>query len=143
MTMMGDVVSFASGVSLLFFGSLVLIAFRPRRWSYHSGPGYLSRAIFLAALAAVSNTLYWQVLTQPAVASGFVTVYQVRNIGDWLDLLFKGGAAYALFLHLKAMHAQLPPEERRVWSALEMPFYPNRRKCLKLLFGCLRSRNEE
>ncbi|MGK7653140.1 hypothetical protein ACSQ76_12215 [Roseovarius sp. B08] len=126
----GDIFSFFAGLALMFFGSLVLIAFWPRRSRRESGSEVLSLAIFLAALAGVSNAFYWQVLTALILEFRLATIFEVRAFGKWLDLLFKGGAAYAMFLHLKALRAQLSPNERKKWSVLEMPFYPNRRLCL-------------
>lgn len=131
--MVGDMVSWVSGLALLFVGSLVLWAYRPTQWPQREASGVLQAAIFLGFLAAVFNTLFWQVLGQPAVNLGLVSVAQYRAIGDWLDAIFKGGAAVAAWLHLRALHMSLPEKERKSWGVLEMAFYPKRRLCLRML----------
>lgn len=129
--MMGDWVSFASGSALLIVGTLVMIAYFPRRGWWHSAHGTLGLAIFLGFFAAVTNTAYWQVFGQWAVEFlGILTVFQLRAVGDWIDLAVKGGAAVAGVLHLRALRLQLPEDERKDWWAIEMPWYPGRRWCL-------------
>ncbi|MFV1484535.1 MULTISPECIES: hypothetical protein [unclassified Phaeobacter] len=130
---MGDWVSWGAGVALLFYGTLVMWAYRPTRWTDPDAPGWLQAAIFCGFLAAVGNTAFWQVFGQPAVKLGWLTVAQLRGAGNWLDLLFKGGGALAAYLHLKAMHKSLSDEEQARWSVTEMAFYPNRRLCLRVL----------
>jgi hypothetical protein len=136
--MVGDWISWFSGVALLFFGFLVLWAYRPQSWAVREAPGALQAAIFLGFLASVGNTVFWQVIGQPIVNFGLMNVDQYRALGDWLDFVFKGGAAYAAWLHLKALHMSLPPKERSAWGVLEMAFYPKRRLCLRLLARIIR-----
>lgn len=131
--MTGDVVSFAVGAALLVMAYLVFMAYRPKRWGEENGAGYLTRAIALAFLAAGINAAYWQVFGQIGVNMGWVTVAWLRGWGDWVDLVVKGLAVYAGWLHLKALHEALPDHEKLDWGVLEMSFYPRRRFCLRLL----------
>lgn len=125
--MLGDTISFVSGMALLFLGSCVLWAYRPKLWPNNDATLVLQAAIFLGFVAAVGNTLFWQVLGQPLVKYDLVSVSTLRGIGDYLDLVFKGGAAFAAYLHLKALHLSLSENQRKVWRVLEMPFYRNRK----------------
>lgn len=125
---------------LLFFGGLVMYAYRPAQWPRYEAPGLLQAAIFLGFLAAVGNTLYWQVFAQPAVWFGLVSVPTLRVWGDYADLLFKGGGAVAGYLHLKAIHMSLSEKERSAWGVIEIAFYPKRRLCLRLLTRIVRRR---
>ena len=127
---MGDAISFTAGVALLFFGLLAVRAFWPRNFSWRASSSILETAIFLSFIAAVANTLYWQVFGQIAVQAGLLTVFQLRSVGDWLDGLFKGSAALAAYLHLRALWLELDASERRRWTILEMAYYPKRRWCL-------------
>lgn len=121
----GDWISFGAGTALLVMSFLVLVAYRPSR--HRTTPERtLAAAIVLGFIAAAGNTLYWQVLGQPLVVYGWITVDTLRFIGDYLDLVFKGGAALAGYLHLRALWFCLPDAERRVWLVVEMPFYPRR-----------------
>ena len=139
MSSMGDLVSLFSGALLLFFSVLVMIAYSPK--SKRSKPeSTLALAIFLGFMAAAFNTLYWQVFGQIAVMIDLISVKNLRMIGDILDLVFKGGAAYAGYLHLRALQLSLPSNERKYWSVLEMPFYPQKMLCLK---NGLRRGNDE
>lgn len=128
-------VSFVAGVALLFMSVLVMVAYWPSRNKTHAQPGafYLGMAIWLGFLTAGLNTLFWQVIGQPAVRLGWISVADIRAIGDWVDLFVKGGAAYAGWLHLRAIYETLDDEEKSYWSVLEMAFYPRRRACLRLL----------
>ena len=134
----GDWISFVSGVALMVMAAFVMKAYSPRNWNDGSGSGYLAIAIWLSFAAALGNTLYWQVFAQPAVQYGLISVPTLRNVGDYFDVLFKGGGAVAGYLHLKALHAGLPTNERKVWGVLEMAFYPRRRLCLRLLSRTIR-----
>lgn len=142
--MIGDWVSFLSGTALLFCGGLAMVAYRPRRDWWQSPSGTLGMAIFLGFLAAVVNTLYWQVFGQWAVEFiGFMSVETLRSVGDWMDLIVKGGAAVAGVLHLRALRLQLPLDERKRWRGVEMPWYPARRWCLvKLCAGLKKERGK-
>lgn len=132
--MIGDLVSWVAGLSLMVAGLLVMWAYRPQQWP-SGGAGWLQAAIFMGFAAAVGNTAFWQVIGQPAVSSGLVEVGALRAVGDWLDLVFKGGAAFAGWMHLKALHLSLNEEERDDWGVLEIAFYPQRRLCLKALYS--------
>lgn len=131
--MMGDLFSWLAGLALLFFGVLVTYAYRPEQWPRREASGVLQAAIFIGFLAAVGNTLFWQVFGQPAVRFGWLSVAEIRAVGDWADVVFKGGAALSAWLHLKAIHMSLSEKDRRMWSVLEVAFYPKRRMCLRLL----------
>lgn len=142
--MMGDTVSFLSGVALMVMGVLVMRAYLPGAGWHRTGQGVLGAAIFISFLVAVLNTLYWQVFGQVAVEFlGIMTVAQLRAVGDWVDLVVKGGAAWAAYLHLKAMWMRLPDEERARWRVIEMPWYPARRWCLVKLAQGLKRRGKE
>ena len=141
--MMGDWISFTIGLALMGMSYLVFMAYRPRRWNEAGGAGYLARAIAVAFLAAGLNTAYWQVFGQLGVQFGWVTVEWLRIWGDWVDLIVKGLAVYAGWLHLKALHEALPDHEKRGWDVLEMAFYPRRRFCLRLMKRVLNRKDEE
>ena len=128
---MGDVVSWISGVFLLIGSIMVIKAYWPGRAKIHPDPAafWLCWAIVLSFSAAAGNTLYWQVGGQVLVPHVF-TVDAQRALGDWLDLFFKGAGGLAALMHLKAMQARLPKSEQAQWSLFEMPWYPERRKCL-------------
>jgi hypothetical protein len=126
----GDWTSFFSGIALMVFGGLVMIAYRPKE-ARNAPEKTLAFAIFLGFAAHAGNTVYWQVLGQPAVQLGWMTVPQLRFYGDWLDLLFKGGGALAAYMHLRALWLSLPENEKRQWQVLEMAFYPHRMLCLR------------
>lgn len=140
--MVGDLISWLAGLSLLFFGGLVLVAYRPEQWPHREASGVLQAAIFFGFLAAVGYTLFWPVLGQPIVRMGLMSVSDIRAIGDWADLLFKGGGALSAWLHLKALHMSLPEKDRPRWGILEMSFYPKRRMCLRMLSRLTRKERE-
>ena len=102
--MIGDWLSFLSGVALMVSGLRVTWAYwPPKRW-WGSRAGILAMAIFLGFVAAVFNTLYWQVWGQIAVEYLRVwTVQMLRFWGDYTDVIAKGGAALAAELHLWAL----------------------------------------
>lgn len=140
MNELGDAISLISGAALACIALLVMRAYSPRSWSGGDGANFLAIAIFLGFAAALGNTLtlYWQVFGQIAVNTGLISVRSLRFVGDILDGVFKGGAALAGYLHLKALHVTLTDNERARWGVLEMAFYPNRRRCLKLMTKLLR-----
>jgi len=111
-------------------GLLTIIAFWPRRFSLNSSSSVLELAIFLSFIAAVANTIFWQVGGQILVTYGLVSVSELRAVGSWLDGLFKGLATFAAYLHLRALWLELDDEKRRQWGIFEMAFYPKRRWCL-------------
>ena len=133
---MGDILSWLAGASLVCVGLLVMWAYRPMKWP-RGGPGWLQAAIFLAFFSAVANTMFWQVYGHIAVANDLWTVDRLRDVGDWLDILFKGGAAFAGWMHLKALHTTLEPEERGKWGVFEIAFYPKRMLCLRTIYAVL------
>lgn len=141
--MIGDLVSFLSGTALLITGVLVMVAYRPSRGWFSTPHGTLGMAIFLGFLSAVTNTAYWQVFGQWAVEFlHIMTAAQLRAVGDWIDLIVKGGAAVAAVLHLRALWLQLPEDERAKWRLVEMPWYPARRWCLVKLARILKEREK-
>ena len=115
-------------------GLLVMRAFWPIK-NDGSAEGLLGLAIFLSFALHVANTLYWQVFGQLAIHYEWASVAALRFWGDWLDLIFKGGAALTAYLHLKALWKKMPDESRREWAVWEIPWYPARRTCLCKLFG--------
>lgn len=130
---MGTFVSFSAGLTLLGVGIFVLIAYLPRSFRLTSLTDTLGLAIFLGFLAVVGNTLYWQVFGQIVLHFNFISVERFRAVGNWLDVLFKGGAAFSGYLHLRALWLQLDKGNRKRWTVFEMAFYPHRRACLKTL----------
>lgn len=140
---MGDWISFLAGVSLLVISPLVIRAYSPGGFHFRTGNGWLAAAIILGFLAAAGNTLYWQVFGVLAVKSGLMTVTFQRELGDWCDLLFKGGGALSGWMHLKALQRSLPEEDQPYWRAIEMPWYPHRRACLRRLTGNLPERKRK
>ena len=105
--MASDWASFLSGTALLIVGAAVMWVYRPRRGWCCTPSGVLGMAIFLGFFAAVTNTLYWQVWGQLAAEFwGIITVYHLREVGKWVDLIVKGGAAIAGVLHLWAIKLQ-------------------------------------
>lgn len=142
--MIGNWVSFLSGIALLVSGFLVMVAYRPRRGWWMTPHGTLGMAIFLGFFAAVLNTVYWQVLGQWATELfPLVTVDDWRRWGDWIDLIVKGGAAVAGVMHLRALRLQLPDDERGQWRGIEMPWYPARRWCLVKLCAAMKKERDE
>jgi len=131
--MIGDFMSAAAGTFLLFMSAMVVIAYRGGSERAGTGPRHLSTAIVLGFLAAGCNTLYWQVFGQVGVNFGWITVTSLRGWGDYVDVIVKGMAGLSGYYHLKALHAVMSDDERRLWSPIEMPFYPNRRACLRVL----------
>ena len=114
-----------SGVVLLFMCVLGLRGFLGRAISAKDPASrMLARAIVCGFAAAGLNTLYWQVGGQLMIAGGITTVPGVRLVGSYLDIIFKGGGALAVYLHLAAWRLSLPPQERRRWSVFAMAFYP-------------------
>ena len=102
--MIGDWLSFLSGVALMVSGCRVMWAYWPPRDWWKTRPGLLAMAIFLGFFAAVFNTLYWQVWGQFAVEYVHAwTVQTLRFWGDYTDVIAKGGAAVAAELHLWAL----------------------------------------
>lgn len=142
--MIGDLISFLSGTFLLVMGTLVLVAYWPSRGWWRSAHGTLGAAVFLGFLAAVTNTAYWQVFGQFSVEFvGWLTIAQLRAVGDYVDLIVKGGAGVAGVLHLRALRLQLPLDEQLQWRGIEMPWYPARRWCLvKLCKGLKKERDK-
>ena len=125
---MGDGVSFLSGVVLLVASAAVIRAYWPTVGRERSP--LLVWAIIIGFAAHGGNTLYWQVFGQMAAAFGWVSVSAMRGLGDWMDLLFKGGGAVAGWLHLKALHDVLPDDEKDR-SVVSMIWYPHRQSCVE------------
>lgn len=132
---MTDILSAMAGLSLTLFGVLAAIAFFPTSmWWKHSSYKYLNLGIFLIALTAVGNAIYWGPINQFGVRWGLLTVEQVRGpFGDFVDLVMKGGAAVAFYLQLYALREQLPEHIRKHWTVLEIAFYPRRLQLLDKL----------
>lgn len=61
---------------------------------------YLSYGIMFLLFSLAANTLYWQVFGQVAVYLEVISVDKLRQIGSYLDLIFKGtgivGAIFAI-----------------------------------------------
>lgn len=115
-----------AGLVLLVMAMLGVRGFLPRyRRSQIQSSRILALAVSLGFIWAGLNALYWQVFGQTAIALGWLAVKDVRLYGSFLDVILKGGAAYAVYLHFKAWHASLPESEQSQWSVLGMAFYPN------------------
>lgn len=102
--MIGDWLSFLSGVALLVSGSRAILAYWPLGDWHTSAAGILGLAIFVGFIAAVFNTVYWQVWGQLAVEYLHIWSAEVlRFWGDYTDVIAKGGLAVAAELHLWAL----------------------------------------
>jgi hypothetical protein len=102
--MMGDWISFLSGVALMVSGCRVMWAYRPRGDWRQTAAGILGFAIFLGFFGAVFNTVYWQVWGQITVE--YLRVWSVQMLrfwGDYTDVIAKGSGAVAAELHLWAL----------------------------------------
>ena len=135
--MIGDLVSFVAGVALVVISFLVIRAYWPPRYEAPSAQ-WLGFAIIVGFVAAGFNALYWQVWGTLSIYFGIGSVSSLRGVGDFFDLFFKGGAAIAGYMHLKAIHAGIGQPERRDWSVWEMPWYPQRRACVRAILKAFR-----
>ena len=123
---MGDLFSFAGGLALFVISILVMIAYQPGLFR-DKATSLLGWAIFLAFAADAVNAGYWQIGVKLWGIAGFDRT-GAGALGNYLDLIFKGLAAFAGWLHLKSLHERLPPEDKPRWTVLEMPWYPNQLK---------------
>jgi len=125
-----------TGILLFFYGALVIKAYWPRlNKKQTKAVRTLAFAIALAFAAAMVNTVYWQIVGQWFLQIGWVSVQDFRLIGSLLDPIFKGLAAYAGYLHLKALYENLDEREKKHWKIHLMPWYPNRPGLCKNLLG--------
>ena len=135
--MIGDFISFVAGLALVVISCLVIRAYWPPRYEAPSAQ-WLGFAIIVGFMAAGFNALYWQVWGTLSLYLGFGTVGSLRGLGGFFDLFFKGGAALAGYMHLKAIHTGIDSKQRSDWSVWEMPWYPQRRACIRFIIGVLR-----
>lgn len=139
---MGDIISFLSGLSLFVIACLVMIAYWPQKGEMRTAAGLLGIAIFLSFFADAANTFYWQGFNKFSWVFGLSRT-DAREFGQYLDLIFKGGAAVAGVLHLVALKLQIEDEtERKDWHWWEMPWYPERKACVRAIRAFLRKRDE-
>lgn len=123
--------STGSGLLLLILSVLVCLAYYQKSYA-NKAVKTLSIAIILGFLFVALNTLYWQVLGQYVLSRDIVSVETFRIMGSFLDLIFKGGSALAAYLHLKSLYYGLGEGEKKHWTPLTMPFYPNKLNTLKI-----------
>ena len=135
--MIGDFIAFTAGLALVVISCLVIRAYWPPRYEAPSAK-WLGWAIIFAFAAAGLNALYWQVWGTLSLYLGLGSVGSLRDAGDFFDLVFKGGAAVAGWMHLKALHMGVKPEVRSSWSVWEMPWYPQRRACISTIMKAFR-----
>jgi hypothetical protein len=122
--MVNSYIAFYAGIALLILAGMVMKAYWPSFKKGWCGESILGMAIFLGFFAAAINTAFWQIGVGVFVESGLVERATYREIGLYLDGVFKGTAALAAFLHLLALQKFLPKEERDKWSWYQMPWYP-------------------
>lgn len=133
-----------SGFVLFLMAALGIRAFAPRiRNAEEQSSRLLALAIVMAFSTSALNALYWQVWGFLALHYDLVSVTSLRLLGGFLDVFFKGCAALAVYLHLAAWRASLPPEERGLWSVLGMAFYPKRTGFLARALNGLRANRED
>jgi hypothetical protein len=128
--------SSGAGLVLFIIGILVCKAYYPKLKYSENYPAYiLSCAIVLGFGASVLNTFYWQILGAYLLNIGVLDLQSFQTVGRFLDLVFKGSAAVAGYLHLKALYIQLNETQKKKWTVLGMAFYPDRRSCVAKLFN--------
>lgn len=134
--------SFVAGAILLLFSLLGLRAFVPRIFNSSTmASRTLAMAIVFGFASVGLNTAYWQIFGQVGQWVGIVTLPTVRLYGSYLDVLFKGGGAVAVYLHLAASLYSLDDDERRRWTVLGMATYPDGKGLLaRLLNGMWRAK---
>lgn len=119
--------AWAVGVILMVMSVLGVRGFLPRAFNGETRAiRMFGLALTLGFLAAGLNTLYWQVFTNLVLHYQLIELADLRRLGGFLDMGFKGLAAFAIYLHLAAWRESLPDAERRRWGVLAMAFYPNR-----------------
>ncbi|MFD2854013.1 hypothetical protein ACFSZS_03315 [Seohaeicola zhoushanensis] len=119
-----EIISFLAGGALLVMSVFVMFAYRPGGDRVDSGPSLLALAIWIGFFAAAVNTAYWQIFGTISVAAGWLTPEQLRAGGKYADLLFKGGGAFAGWLHLKAMHQSSIPRTGPTGPSSRCPSTP-------------------
>lgn len=129
--MLNDFLSFGAGLFLLFACFGVMVAYWPQRGWSKTGQGVLGFAIFLGFVAAGLNTFWWQILGAANAYFEFLPRVQFREIGLYLDMFLKGTAGIAGILHMEAIRKNLGKRERDLWWWFEMPWYPDKRRCLR------------
>lgn len=135
--------SWSAGVALLVLSALGLRAFIPKALrAPDAASRMLGWAICLGFLSAGLNTAYWQVGGRTLILSLGTAPETVRVIGWSADVVFKGAAAVAVYLHLAAWRASLPARERARWSVLGMTFYPAGSHWLVRALNILNERSE-
>ena len=102
--MIGFWISFATGLALLMVALNTLYLFSKLESTGTSVQSrQLSWGIVLTAFSLGANTLYWQVFGQPAVYLEITTIYNLREVGFYLDLLLKGAGIVGLYYTSKAL----------------------------------------
>lgn len=88
---------------------------------------WLLFAIFVGFAGNGLNALYWRVFGDPATYYGIINYNDLLNFGvTFGDTLWKGLAAFSVYLHFHARWLGLPKAERKDWSPMLMPLYPNK-----------------
>lgn len=100
--MSAEFVSFIAGCWLLAVCIIVMIEYYPRRWRRLSPPEMLTLGIFIGFAANGLNTAWWQILNTINLDFNILPPDTFTRIGRYADVVFKGGAALAGMIHLKA-----------------------------------------
>lgn len=91
-----------AGCWLLAVCIIVMIEYYPKRWRRLSPPEMLTLGIFIGFAANGLNTAWWQILNTVNADFGFVPQDTFNRVGRYADVVFKGGAAAAGMIHLRA-----------------------------------------
>ena len=130
---MAEFLSFSVGVVLIVISLMVMKCYWPSMDWRKTASGTLGVAIFLGFFAAGMNTFWWQILGNAASLAPWITRAEFREIGLFMDLFLKGTAAFAGVLHLIAVRMRMGEPQRSQWAWFEVPWYPQRRPCLRAL----------
>lgn len=124
--MMAETISFLSGVVVVIMSLMVVRAY----WSRMSGDRdpafYLAVAIVAGFISTAIDAGWWQIVVNLYVIMGGDNFYLVREAGLWLDLVMKALAAWAAYMHLKALQKSLSPEEQKGSYWFDMPWHPRK-----------------
>src|SRR6056297_3373211 len=97
---------------------------------------WLILAIWMGFLGNGLNVLYWRVIGDFALHFEFMTLDQLRYVGNGLgDTLWKGIATCSVYLHFYARWSALPEDDRGSWHPLTMAFHPTYPKWLMCVVG--------
>ncbi len=120
--------------------ALVIRAYWARVWGARDGAYFLAIAIVAGFFSQALDAAWWQVFVNRYALMNEGDVAQLRQWGLKLDVALKAVAVWAGYLHLKALHESLDPDEQKNWLWIDMPWYPKRRACLSRLSRILKKK---